>query len=217
MNDASALITGFLFSLSLCFDLGIVNVALMKTGIERGFRPSFLLGFGSCFGDLFYLALALLGVSFVFDIPVVKWTLWVVGTIVLLCLTWKMLRDARRPHSPNTDTAAAAEHGSPLRHIAFGAGLALSSPTVILWFAAVAGPIVAGLNLGGSAGLILFILGFFAAGLVWSLAVALLSSRFGAAAGPRMTRILSIASALLFFGFAVHVFWSGLKDLLNAA
>ena len=109
MNDASALITGFLFSLSLCFDLGIVNVALMKTGIERGFRPSFLLGFGSCFGDLFYLALALLGVSFVFDIPVVKWTLWIVGTIVLLCLTWKMLRDARRPHSPNTDTAAAAE------------------------------------------------------------------------------------------------------------
>lgn len=67
---------GFLFSLSLCLDLGLVNVAVLKTGIEKGLRPSFAIGFGSCFGDLFYLTLALLGVSVVFEITWVKRTLW---------------------------------------------------------------------------------------------------------------------------------------------
>lgn len=213
MTGVHVFVSGFLFSLSLCFDLGMVNVALMKTGIERGFRPSFLMGFGSCFGDLFYLALALLGVSFVFDIPFVKWTLWIAGTIVLLYLTWKMLRDTFRPHLPKADEAQAAAPASPLRHVLTGAGLALSSPTVILWFAAVAGPIVAGMELDGAGGIALFVSGFFAAGLAWSLAVALLSSRFGAAAGPRMAQILSFLSALLFFYFAVNVFWSGLRDI----
>jgi L-lysine exporter family protein LysE/ArgO len=37
-------ISGFLLSLSLCLDLGIVNVAIIKTGIEKGFLPSLHIG-----------------------------------------------------------------------------------------------------------------------------------------------------------------------------
>lgn len=43
---------GLLFSLSLCFDLGMVNVAIVKAGVERGFKSSFMIGFGSCFGEI---------------------------------------------------------------------------------------------------------------------------------------------------------------------
>ena len=55
-------ITGFLLSLSLCLDLGIVNVAAFSTAATRGARPAFVLGVGSCFGDLAYAVIAMLGV-----------------------------------------------------------------------------------------------------------------------------------------------------------
>ncbi len=210
MSNIVAFSEGFLFSLSLCFDLGMVNVALMKTGMERGFRPSFMLGFGSCFGDLFYLSLALLGMSFVFEIPLVRWALWIVGSAVLLYLTYAMLRESYKPKPLKTDGESKAQ--SSLAAFFMGAGLALSSPTVIVWFAFVAGPIVAGMNLAGGT-LLTFVAGFFAAGLAWSFGVALASSRFSAIAGPRIVRGLSLASAALFFYFALKVFWGGLQDL----
>jgi L-lysine exporter family protein LysE/ArgO len=211
MSNILAFSEGFLFSLSLCFDLGMVNVALMKTGMERGFKPSFMLGFGSCFGDLFYLSLALLGVSFVFEIPPVRWVLWIAGSIVLLFLTYKMLRESYKPKPLQTDGGAKAQ--SSLAGFFMGAGLALSSPTGIVWFAFVAGPIMAGMNLTGGI-LFAFVAGFLAAGLAWSFGVALASSRFSSIAGPRIVRGLSFASAILFFYFAMKVFWGGLRDLV---
>src|SRR3569832_2145048 len=88
---------GFMFSLSLCFDLGIVNVAIIKVGVEQGFRRSFMVGFGSCFGDLIYLTLALLGISFLFEYPFIRWPLWIAGTFYLVWLAIQMARDAYRP------------------------------------------------------------------------------------------------------------------------
>jgi L-lysine exporter family protein LysE/ArgO len=212
VSDILAFSEGFLFSLSLCFDLGMVNVALMKTGMERGFKPSFMLGFGSCFGDLFYLSLALLGVSFIFELEAVRWTLWIVGSAVLLYLTYKMLRESWTPTPLQSDGTSPVQQSS-IRGFLTGAGLALSSPTVIVWFAFVAGPIVAGLNLTSGA-LAMFIAGFFTAGLAWSFGIALASSRFSTIAGPRIVRGLSFASAVLFFYFAMKVFLGGLQALV---
>ncbi|MGO4370405.1 LysE family translocator [Paenibacillus sp. MCAF20] len=102
-------VQGFLFSLSLCCDLGIVNVAIIKTGMERGFKPSFMIGFGSCFGDLFYLSLALLGVSVIFEIAVIKWLFWIIGSGVLFYFTYKMFRETWRPRDLPIDAVIAAE------------------------------------------------------------------------------------------------------------
>lgn len=212
------LLQGFLLSLSLCLDLGIVNTAIVRTGMEKGWKPSFAIGFGSCFGDLLYMSLALYGVGAVFELPAVKWLLWLAGTAVLLVLAGGMIRATLRPQP--IPSAAAGENRLPrrslLRHWLAGAGLALASPTSIVWFAAVAGPIAAGLHVGRGSGLGLFVGGFFAAGLLWSLSVAWLSSRTGLWAGPAIARALSLCSALLFLYFAVKVFWDGWRDLLGA-
>jgi L-lysine exporter family protein LysE/ArgO len=53
--------TGFLLCLSLCMDLGIVNVAILRAGVNRGFLPSFMIGVGSSFGDLTYAVLSVMG------------------------------------------------------------------------------------------------------------------------------------------------------------
>lgn len=214
MTAAIAFFEGFLFSLSLCFDLGMVNLAIMKTGMERGFKPSFMIGFGSCFGDLFYLSLALLGVSVIFEYEAVKWTLWIAGTIILSYLTYKMLRDGFQSKNLDVDGATVV-YRSSWRDFLAGAGLAMASPTVIAWFAFAAGPILAGTHMKHEGGLPYFVAGFFVAGLLWSVAVAMISSLTGHVFRKSMVRVLSFLSGLLFLYFAVRVFLNGLNDVLG--
>ncbi|WP_283094371.1 LysE family translocator [Paenibacillus sp. ATY16] len=213
-----AFIQGFLFSLSLCLDLGMVNVAIIKTGVERGFKPSFMIGFGSCFGDLTYLALALIGFSFILEITVVRWILWIAGTAVLLLLAYKMAKESLHPRMIDWKARESEAGQQPKRRLAdflFGLGAALSSPTVMLWFVASAGPIVAEVHGDSRYAIAVFIAGFFTAGLLWSLGMAYLSGRAGKALGAKFVRIISIFSALLFVYFAIRVFWSGLQFVLG--
>lgn len=76
-------VTGFLLSLSLCLDLGAVNVAMLHTGLKAGPKPAFLLGVGSCVGDLCYAGAAALGLSFILDYVIIGWMLWIGGTLAL--------------------------------------------------------------------------------------------------------------------------------------
>lgn len=176
-----------------------------------------MLGLGSCLGDLFYLSMALLGMTFVFELPPVRWALWLAGTAVLLYLAFKMARETIRPHAPvlpaNGHSADAPFEGR--KHFVRGIALTLSSPSAIAWFAFVAGPIVAGLNITGIPGLFAFAAGFFMASLLWSVFLAYVSSRSGRAFGPKFVRALSLVSALLFVYFAIKVFSGGLEDLLR--
>ncbi|SFE99197.1 L-lysine exporter family protein LysE/ArgO [Paenibacillus catalpae] len=213
-----AFIQGFLFSLSLCLDLGMVNVSIIKTGVERGFKPSFMIGFGSCFGDLTYLALALIGFSFILEITVVRWILWIAGTAVLLLLAYKMAKESLHPKMIDWNAregSGAVKQKSRLADFLFGLGAALSSPTVMLWFVASAGPIVAEVHGDSRYTIAVFIAGFFTAGLLWSLGMAFLSGRAGKALGAKFVRVISLLSALLFVYFAIRVFWSGLQDVLG--
>ncbi|MWC27396.1 LysE family translocator [Paenibacillus sp. MMS18-CY102] len=209
---------GFMFSLSLCFDLGIVNVAIIKVGVEQGFRKSFMVGFGSCFGDLIYLTLALLGVSFLFEYPFIRWPLWTVGTIYLVWLAIQMARDAYRPKpgtAPADQQAPSQSRKSLKQHWLTGILLALSSPTTIMWFALIAGPIVGGMKFTFGYGLEWFIAGFFFAGLAWSATIARLSAWSGAAFGQTFVRIISASAAVLLLYFAWHIFTNGLQDLIG--
>lgn len=214
-------VQGFLFSLSLCFDLGMVNVAIIKTGVERGFKPSFMIGFGSCFGDLTYLALALVGFSFVLEMTVVRWVLWIAGTAILLLLAYKMAKESVHPKMIDWNAREQGsertrqEHKRELADFLFGLGTALSSPTVMLWFVASAGPIVAEMHGGSRYAIAVFIAGFFAAGLLWSLGMAFISGRAGQALGAKFVRVISLLSAVLFVYFAIRVFWSGLQYVLG--
>jgi L-lysine exporter family protein LysE/ArgO len=89
--------SGFLLSLSVCLDLGLVNVAILRTALRHGARPAFWVGLGSCFGDLTYFTLSAVGVTALLAWPPARWALWLGGTAVLLVLTARALRDAIRP------------------------------------------------------------------------------------------------------------------------
>src|ERR1700689_5811743 len=107
-------VTGFARSLSLCLDLGIVNVAAFSTAATRGARPAFVLGVGSCFGDLVYAVIAMLGVTSLLRFEWVRRLLWLGGSAVLVYLTVKMLKLCfARPAVVPGPVATAAEAQRP--------------------------------------------------------------------------------------------------------
>jgi len=217
MSGFSLLSDGFFLSLSLCLDIGLVNVAIISATLSHGFRSGFWLGLGSCFGDLVYAALALAGMAALLQFEPVRWVVWIGGAAILLTLTAKMAREALRPSTAppvegRADTASPSV--APARGFARGVLLALSSPTAILWFAAVGGALIAksGATTAGAAAL--FLGGFFAGGLAWTLFLCGLASHGRKRAGAGLLRACHLLSALLFAYFSWEVIVDGYRDLI---
>jgi L-lysine exporter family protein LysE/ArgO len=212
----NALSAGFLLSLSLCLDLGIVNVAILRTALRAGGMAAFLVGVGSSIGDLVYFSLSTAGATALLAWAPVRWAFWLLGTIVLLVLAFRMAREVLRPHALALDATADAPRRTPARLLGYGMSLALASPTSILWFAAVGGAALA--SIGSDRSQIVWLTaGFALAALLWSalLAFAIASSR--QLLGAALVRALSAISALLFLYFAVRIFVDGLRDLRAVA
>jgi L-lysine exporter family protein LysE/ArgO len=207
--------TGFLLCISLCMDLGIVNIAILRAGVDRGFLPSFMIGVGSSFGDLTYAVLSVMGVSYVLNqFAVLRWVLWIGGTLILLYMTSQMFRASLRPKDIQTNDEKQATRRW-YQDASWGFGLALSSPSVILWFAMVGGSLVASQGDRIKGALTPFLLGFFCASIAWSLLMALISSEGGKRMGARLQRGFSILSAFLFLYFAIQVFYNGYVEFIH--
>jgi L-lysine exporter family protein LysE/ArgO len=217
MHSLSLLSDGFFLSLSLCLDIGIANVAIISLALSHGFKPGFVLGLGTCFGDIFYAALALAGMSALLQFDSVRWVVWIGGSVVLLVLTWKMAREALYPASaPPVEGEAdtAAPRPAPFRSFMRGALLAVSSPSAILWFAAVGGALIAKAGATSPMSASVFLLGFFCGGLGWTLFICLLASHGRKRAGMTLLRACHVFSALLFAYFAYSVIVNGYRDLI---
>jgi len=91
--------------------------------------------------------------------------------------------------------------------------LALSSPTAILWFAAVGGSVIAA-HAAGRAALLPFLSGFLAAGVSWSLVIAMLTGYAHRRLSSTFVRGLALASAILFCYFAIAVFMHGYREFV---
>jgi len=203
--------SGFLLSLSLCLDLGLVNVAIVRTALNRGAKAGFLVGAGSCLGDLVYFVAALLGVGALLRWTPCRWAIWIGGTAVLLFLAVKMAAEVLRPRT--IDLEQAGEPGRRgIRLLGYGMALALASPTAILWFAAVGGGVIAASG-GVRSQLVPFAGGFFVAGVAWSAGLAGAASMLERVGGRRVARVLAFVSTLLFLYFAVVVFRRGWADI----
>ncbi len=216
---ASMLSDGFFLSLSLCLDIGLVNVAMLSLTISHGFKPGFWLGLGSCVGDLVYAALALAGMAVLLQFEAVRWAVWVGGGAVLLFLTGKMAREALSPARAGNagPQDSASPQASAPRSFMRGVLLAMSSPSAILWFAAVGGALIAKAGATTPATASVFLSGFFLGGLAWTLFVCTLASQGRKRAGATLMRACHVVSALLFAYFSYSVIVGGYRDLIAHA
>jgi L-lysine exporter family protein LysE/ArgO len=204
---------GFLLSLSLCLDIGIVNIAMMTVAMQRGYWNGFWLGMGSCIGDLIYAMLALAGMTALLQFTAVRWVMWLGGTVVLIVLAAKMARSAFHSISGKTFSESDAT-GSNLRQLLRGMLLALSSPSAIVWFAAVGGALIAQSGVKGWVATGSFLAGFFVAGVAWTCSLCLAARQGGKAFGARALSFCYFASAALFVFFGWQVVTSGYRSLI---
>jgi L-lysine exporter family protein LysE/ArgO len=203
---------GFLLSLSLCLDLGVVNVAILQAVLRQGGTAGFLIGLGSGFGDLIYFTLAIVGATAVFENVLLRRILWLCGTVALLFLAGRMAHEALHGRKLNLADAP-PQPSAPAALFASGVGLALASPSAILWFAAVGGSVIASFG-GARSSLWPFTTGFFAGGVAWSATFSYAVARAKNVLGARLIQALALASALLFLYFAGVVFLRGMREVL---
>lgn len=202
-------VSGFLLSLSLCLDIGIVNVALINTALSSGMRSAMMLGLGSCVGDVFYALLSLLGIGLLLQFDWLRWVLTWGGLAMLLYLAWDAARAVLRERASSgaaemlaSETAASIE---PRRLFARGVVLSLASPSSIVWFAAVGGSVIAQHNPHSQVGMLVLLSGFFAGGFSWCLFITGLSVHGGRVLGARFRLLCNALSAVLFAYFALRI------------
>lgn len=205
---------GFLLSLSLCLDIGVANIAMITLAMQRGFLKGFWLGLGTCVGDLVYAIAALAGMTVLLQFESVRWTLWLGGSALLVWFAVKMLLAAWRGGHMEASREVVIESG--WREFLRGIFLAMSSPTAILWFAAVGGVLISRSGGGSALEAGLFLGGFFAAGLFWCVSLCTIASHGGRLLGDRLLTWSYLLSAAIFCYFAVYVILSGYREFILA-
>lgn len=203
--------SGFLLSLSLCLDIGVANIAMITLAMQRGYFQGFALGLGTCVGDLIYAVLALAGMTVLLQYEAVRWLLWIGGSALLLYFAAKMIHSAIF-HDAVLATAEEARGNSSRQEFFRGIFLAMSSPSAILWFAAVGGTLIARSGGGTVLSSVLFLGGFLCAGLLWSAGLCLAATQGGKLLGDKLLRYCYWASAAIFCYFAVYVSVSGYNE-----
>lgn len=206
---------GFLLSLSLCLDIGIANIAMITLAMQRGFVQGFWLGLGTCVGDLVYAVAALAGMTVLLQFETVRWVLWLGGSVLLVWFAIKMLLAAWR--GGHVDSRAEVVVESGWREFLRGIFLAMSSPSAILWFAAVGGVLISRSGAGSMLDAGLFLSGFFAAGLLWCVSLCGVASHGGRLLGDRLLTWSYLLSAAIFCYFAVYVIVSGYREFILVA
>jgi len=205
---------GFLLSLSLCLDIGIANIAMITLAMQRGFMQGFWLGMGTCVGDLVYAIAALAGMTVLLQFESVRWALWLGGSALLVWFALKMLLAAWRGGHMEARSEVVVE--SAWREFLRGIFLAMSSPTAILWFAAVGGVLISRSGGGSLLDAGLFLSGFFVAGMVWCMSICGIASHGGRLLGDRLLTWSYLLSAAIFCYFAVYVIVSGYREFILA-
>jgi L-lysine exporter family protein LysE/ArgO len=171
------------------------------------------LGLGSCALDMVYAVGSLSLIGLLLAHRGVRIALWIGGSAVLLWLAVKMLRETWHPKQLAIAVAEDAGGIRPAHDFARGMMLALSSPTSILWFAAVGGSVIAA-HATGAAALLPYLSGFLVAGVCWTILIATLTGYAHRRLSTRFIRGLSLASAILFCYFAVVVFVNGYREFI---
>jgi L-lysine exporter family protein LysE/ArgO len=185
--------------------------------MQRGYLQGFWLGLGTCFGDLFYAVLALAGMTVLLQYEWVRWALWLGGSVLLIGFAVKMVVSALSSHN-SLALAEDADNRSGLREFSRGVFLAVSSPTAILWFAAVGGTLISRAGGHGSLSTAFFLSGFFSAGVAWCAFICFAASHGGRLLGDRLLKYSYWVSAAIFCYFALYVIGSGYQEfIVNAA
>lgn len=128
--------TAFVMSIAVAAQPGVIGFEALRRGISHGWTGALHVELGSLVGDATWAIVALLGVSILFQNPLITIGLGVFGCILLLRFAWDAWLASR------TEVDFAVANGKHSNHFVAGAMLSLSNPQNITAWVGMSGTIV---------------------------------------------------------------------------
>lgn len=192
----SAFGLGFIFNAAP----GVVFSESVRRGIAGGYYPALSVQVGSLVGDATWAVLGLAGAGVLFQIPLVKTPIALMGSVYLGYLGVRSLMDA----FSKTEISPAAQ-SAVIRSSAFSAGvtLSLTNPANIAYWAAL-GSVLGGLGIDEPqiAHYVVFFSGFMASSFIWCFICAGLIHLIYRLASSLFVNFINLACGLSLLGLA---------------
>ena len=156
----SAMALGFLFNAAP----GAIFTESLRRGLKGGFKSALYIQFGSLVGDLIWAVIGLGGAAILFEIDAIKMPMAIFGGFLLAWLAFNSFLDATKKIPP----ISLALKQDDKTELMVGAGLSLSNPINITYWAGMAGTIATlGVKEPTGQAFIVFLVGFMLSSIIW--------------------------------------------------
>jgi chemosensory pili system protein ChpE len=192
---------------------GAVTAQLVRRGFERGFLSALALQLGAALGVAMWFIIALVGGALLTRYALARFVLGVVGSLFLLLLMWRALRDDYRGSSVEPITSGEAKLADAPRTVALGdfavgSALSLATPLPLVFWLSVSGAVIpTGTGAASLEDLVLFLAGFLLSALLWSSFMAGLIAWGRRFVTPLFLRLTNLLCGLALGYFAVRLLW----------
>jgi len=155
-------LSAFAMAIAFAIQPGVIGFEALRRGISHGWKAALHVELGSLVGDGVWAAIALTGVSVLFQNPTITLLLGLFGCGLLLRFAWEAWRASR------SDVEMAAAGDKRTNHFVAGAMLSLSNPQNITAWLGMSGTIIGlGFLNPQPIHLLVFFVGFMTAQVCW--------------------------------------------------
>lgn len=202
---AALFLSALALAILLCAPPGALNTEALRRGLAGGFRRAWRVELGSCVGDLFWAAVAMVGLAFLVTNDLARSALGVGGALLLVYLAYRAIGDARA--------------GDPFRRVASvgggdlltGAMISLGNPFQVAFWLGIGGSAMAAIVAEPSAyDFAVFFAGYITGLVAWSLGYSALIGYGRRYVTPRLFRAISAGCAAVMLYFAASLLWTTL-------
>lgn len=184
---------GFLLGLGAAIPLGPINILIMNNAL-KSYKMGVALGFGAMSADILYLVLILAGMIGFFNNSTFLNVVGLVGSVFLLYLAYDIFKNREKKLDVQTQTVKTK---NIFKIYIEGFILTLFNPyTIIFWFS------IAGYTANKNLDIVFTLLGMISSIILWTTLMPYLVHRSKHKISQRVSKYLSIVSALILFCFA---------------
>lgn len=186
---------------------GAVTAKVIPRGLQRGFASAFVLQLGAVVGLAIWAVVAFIGSSIIARYPLLQLVLGIVGSSLLLYLGWDAVNSSR--YTIDIEEKATDNQGD----FALGLALSLTNPLPLAFWLGF-GNSITGRASAGVEPFAVFLIGFIASALLWSLLLAALLAWGGRFARPAVLQVVNRISGILLGFFALKLLWDTIHLIL---
>lgn len=205
----SLFISSFILAIAFCAPPGVITAETVRRGAARGFVPALFVQLGSLVGDTTWAIVALTGLAFLVQNQVAKFSLSLIGILLMLKLAWDAIRDARQGKE-----LEASESGSQRSDFTNGAFLSLGNPMNIVFWTGLGTTVFA--SISGTpqpADFAIFFAGFLGGAVLWCFVMAGLVAWGRQFVTPTFFRWVNFACGIALGFFALQLGLNLLQSL----